>query len=53
MNGNIKQCGTKKIQIPVGRDVADGERNTAFIDFDGTFTKDGEPAFIFAPQVRF
>ena len=53
MNGNIKQCGTKKIQIPVGRDVADGERNTAFIDFDGTFTRDGEPAFIFAPQVRF
>ena len=53
MNGNIKQCGVKKIQIPVGRDVADGERNTAFIDFDGIYTRDGEPAFIFAPQVRF
>ena len=53
MNGNIKQCGVKKIQIPVGRDVGDGERNTAFIDFDGIFTRDGEPAFILAPQERF
>ena len=52
-DGNDKACGTKASQISVGRDVGDGERNTAFIDFDGIFTKNGEPGFIVAPQVRF
>ena len=52
-DGYDKACGTKASQISVGRDVGDGERNTAFIDFDGIFTRDGEPAFILAPQERF
>ena len=51
--GETKPCGGKDNQISVGRDVGDGERNTAFIDFDGIFTKNGEPGVIMAPQAWF
>ena len=30
----------------MGRDVADGEKNTAFVDFDGKWTADGQPAYL-------
>ena len=31
---------------PIERDVADGEKNTAFVDLDGRWTADGEPAYL-------
>ena len=51
--GETKPCSNKDAVFKVGRDVGDGERNTAFIDFDGIFTKDGKPGYIMAPEVRF
>ena len=36
---------------PVERDLGDGEKNTAFVDMDGKWTADGQPAYLMPKEL--